>query len=66
VLLTASSGITLAARLKALRVDYIVVDKNPGVGDNWAFRYDCLRFHLPTAVSEMPYLREYKLRLVGK
>ncbi|KAI1413915.1 FAD/NAD(P)-binding domain-containing protein [Hypoxylon sp. FL1857] len=52
-----NAAITLAARLKALGVESIMIEKNPEVGDNWAFRYDCLKFHVPTASCEMPYLR---------
>lgn len=55
------SGITLAARLKALGVENIMIDKNSEVGQNWTQRYDCLRFHLPTASCEMPYLREQEI-----
>ncbi|KAI1134738.1 FAD/NAD(P)-binding domain-containing protein [Hypoxylon sp. FL0543] len=52
-----NAGITLAARLKALGVESVMLEKNAQVGDNWMTRYDCLRFHIPTASCEMPYLR---------
>ncbi|KAI1073739.1 FAD/NAD(P)-binding domain-containing protein [Whalleya microplaca] len=52
-----NSGSTLAARLKALGVESVMIDKNPQVGDNWALRYDCLQLHVPTSSCEMPYLR---------
>ncbi|KAI0110662.1 FAD/NAD(P)-binding domain-containing protein [Hypoxylon sp. NC0597] len=52
-----NAGITLAARLKALGVESVMIEKNPQVGDNWAFRYDCLKLHIPTASCEMPFLR---------
>lgn len=52
-------GISLAARLKALNVVSIVIDKNAEVGDNWATRYACLQFHVPTSSCEMPFLCEY-------
>jgi cation diffusion facilitator CzcD-associated flavoprotein CzcO len=48
----------LAARLKALNVDFIVVEKNANVGDNWALRYDYLKFHTGRGWAEMPYLRK--------
>ncbi|KAL9114866.1 MAG: hypothetical protein Q9227_001109 [Pyrenula ochraceoflavens] len=50
-----SSGIMTAARLKALGVESVVLDRNAQVGDNWANRYDSLRFHVPTSNCEMPY-----------
>jgi hypothetical protein len=52
-------GILLGARLKALGVDYLVIDKNANNGDNWALRYDCLRFHTGKSFGETPYLREF-------
>ncbi len=36
-----------------------MVERNARVGDNWALRYDCMRFHIVTASCEMPYLREH-------
>jgi len=51
-----NSGILLAARLKALGVGYLVIDQNANNGDNWALRYDCLRFHTGKSFNEMPYL----------
>ncbi len=45
--LTVSSGLILAARLKALGIDYVIIDENENYGDNWAKRYDFMRFHVP-------------------
>ncbi|CAN8101232.1 unnamed protein product [Discula destructiva] len=52
-----NSGILLSARLKALGVDSVIVDRNSQPGDNWALRYDCLRFHIGRHNVETPYLR---------
>ncbi|KAI1339768.1 hypothetical protein F5Y15DRAFT_407096 [Xylariaceae sp. FL0016] len=52
-----NAGVTLAARLKALGVGSVMVEKNPRPGDNWALRYENLKFHIPTAACELPYLR---------
>ncbi|KAH8809404.1 hypothetical protein F5884DRAFT_706884 [Xylogone sp. PMI_703] len=52
-----NAAVTLAARLKALGVDSIMVDRNARVGDNWALRYDSMRFHVPTSFCELPYMR---------
>ncbi|KAH9203185.1 hypothetical protein DL95DRAFT_350116 [Leptodontidium sp. 2 PMI_412] len=52
-----NSGLILAARLKTLAIDYILIDKNRNIGDNWALRYDNLRFHVPKSFVETPYIR---------
>ncbi|KAF4341574.1 K+ transport flavoprotein [Fusarium beomiforme] len=46
----------LTARLKALGVDSIMAERNARVGDNWALRYDCMKFHVPTSFCDMPYM----------
>ncbi|GAB7357353.1 hypothetical protein MBLNU459_g8301t1 [Dothideomycetes sp. NU459] len=51
-----NAAVALAARLKAMSVDSIMVDRNAHVGDNWALRYDCMKFHLPTAFCDLPYM----------
>ncbi|KAK5655582.1 hypothetical protein OQA88_5513 [Cercophora sp. LCS_1] len=51
-----NSGAVLAARLKVLGVDSIIIDRNPQPGDNWALRYDSLKFHVSTSLCDMPYL----------
>ncbi|ROV95041.1 hypothetical protein VPNG_09489 [Cytospora leucostoma] len=50
-----TSGLMISARLKALGVESILADRNAQVGDNWARRYDCLEFHIPTSNCELPY-----------
>jgi hypothetical protein len=40
-------GLTLAARLKALDVPSLIVEKNERIGDNWRNRYDALCLHDP-------------------
>ncbi|KAI0176008.1 monooxygenase [Hypoxylon sp. FL1284] len=51
-----NSGIILAARLKALGVDSLVLERNPETGDNWGLRYDCMTFHVPTSSTDTPYI----------
>ncbi|KNG89349.1 monooxygenase [Aspergillus nomiae NRRL 13137] len=51
-----NAAVTLAARLKALGVDSVMAERNPRPGDNWALRYDCMRFHIPTSFCDMPYM----------
>lgn len=51
-----NAAVALAARLKALGVDSIIAERNAHVGDNWARRYDCMKFHIPTSFCELPYM----------
>ena len=50
------SAVALAGRLKTLGVDSIMVERNANVGDSWALRYDCMKFHIPTPACDMPYM----------
>ena len=49
-------GLTIAARLKQLGVDTLVVERNPRVGDNWRTRYRSLVLHDPVWYDHLPYL----------
>ncbi|KAG6875082.1 hypothetical protein C0992_005297 [Termitomyces sp. T32_za158] len=40
-------GLEVAARLKALNVPTLIVEKNQRIGDNWRNRYDALCLHDP-------------------
>ncbi|KAF7553047.1 hypothetical protein G7Z17_g3903 [Cylindrodendrum hubeiense] len=51
-----NAAVALAARLKTLGVESVMAERNPKVGDNWALRYDCMRFHIPTSFCELPYM----------
>ncbi|KAL5044159.1 hypothetical protein BDW71DRAFT_209566 [Aspergillus fruticulosus] len=51
-----NAAICLSARLKALGVESVMADRNARPGDNWALRCDCLRFHIPTAFCDLPYM----------
>ncbi|PWY75074.1 FAD/NAD(P)-binding domain-containing protein [Aspergillus heteromorphus CBS 117.55] len=51
-----NAAISLAARLKALGVESVMAERNARVGDNWALRYDCMRFHIPTAFCDLPFM----------
>ncbi|KAK0744847.1 hypothetical protein B0T21DRAFT_447951 [Apiosordaria backusii] len=51
-----NGAVTLAARLKALGVESVMAERNANPGDNWALRYDSLKFHVPTSICDMPYL----------
>lgn len=51
-----NSAAVLAARLKALGIGSIIIERNAQVGDSWARRYDCMKFHIPTSMAETPYM----------
>lgn len=51
-----SRGLIVAARLKALGVESVIVDRNSQPGENWRLRYDCMRFHIGRHSCETPYL----------
>lgn len=50
------AGITAAARLGAMGVDTLVIDKEKRIGDNWRLRYHNLKLHNQINVNHMPYL----------
>lgn len=50
------NGLMLAARLEALGVPTLVVEKNERVGDNWRKRYGSLALHTPLTSDSFPYL----------
>lgn len=50
------AGLTIAARLGAMGIDALVVDREKRIGDNWRLRYHNLKLHNQIRVNEMPYL----------
>jgi cation diffusion facilitator CzcD-associated flavoprotein CzcO len=50
------AGLSIAARLKQLGVDTLIVDKNSRVGDNWRNRYHALTLHNRIHVNHLPYI----------
>ncbi|PKX90546.1 flavin-containing monooxygenase [Aspergillus novofumigatus IBT 16806] len=53
------SGLNVAGRLKALGVSYLVIDKNPRVGDDWRLRYDSAKLHTIRDYSHLPFERNF-------
>ncbi|PYH86053.1 putative flavo protein [Aspergillus uvarum CBS 121591] len=51
-----NAAAALAARLKTLGVESVMAERNSHVGDNWARRYDCMRFHIPTSFCDLPFM----------
>jgi putative flavoprotein involved in K+ transport len=50
------AGLSIAARLRRLNVDTLVVDKLPRVGDVWRARYHALALHNKVPLNHMVYL----------
>src|SRR6185437_4753628 len=50
------AGLAIAARLKQLQVDTLIVDRWPRIGDNWRRRYHALTLHNQVHVNHLPYM----------
>lgn len=50
------SGLNLGARLQALGLTCLLIDKNERVGDNWRHRYRTLVTHDPVQYTHMAYM----------
>lgn len=50
------SGLCIAARLKQLNVDTLIVDRMERIGDNWRKRYHALTLHNQVQVNHLPYM----------
>ena len=50
------AGLAIAARLKQLRIDALIVDRELRIGDNWRKRYHALTLHNQVQVNHLPYM----------
>lgn len=50
------NGLSVAARLRQVGVDTLVVDKYPRIGDNWRVRYHSLALHNQIQANHLPYM----------
>src|SRR4051812_40445520 len=50
------AGLAIAARLKQLQIDALIVDREPRIGDNWRKRYHALTLHNQEQVNHLPYM----------
>jgi len=50
------AGLGIAARLKALGVDTLIIDREARIGDNWRRRYHALTLHNEVHVNHLPYM----------
>jgi cation diffusion facilitator CzcD-associated flavoprotein CzcO len=50
------AGLVIAARLKQLNLDTLIVDREARIGDNWRKRYHALTLHNQVQVNHLPYM----------
>ncbi|MGH6764609.1 MAG: flavin-containing monooxygenase, partial [Bradyrhizobium sp.] len=50
------AGLCIAARLRQLQVDTLIVDRAARIGDNWRQRYHALTLHNQVQVNHLPYM----------
>ncbi len=50
------AGLSIAARLRHLNVDTLIVDREARIGDNWRTRYHALTLHNQVQVNHLPYM----------
>src|SRR3954451_20710449 len=50
------AGLAIAARLKQLQIDTLIVDRETRIGDNWRKRYHALTLHNQVQVNHLPYM----------
>ncbi|HUN99469.1 MAG TPA: NAD(P)/FAD-dependent oxidoreductase, partial [Bradyrhizobium sp.] len=50
------AGLAIAARLRQLGVDTLIVDREARIGDNWRKRYHALTLHNQVQVNHLPYM----------
>jgi hypothetical protein len=54
------SGLSLAGRLGALRIPYILLEKESEIGYSWTGKYDGVRQHTIREMNNLPFDRTYK------
>ena len=50
------AGLSIAARLRQLQIDTLIVDREQRIGDNWRNRYHALTLHNQVHVNHLPYM----------
>lgn len=53
------NGLSLAGRLGALAIPYLLIERNEAIGENWSQRYDSMHWHTPTEFSNLPFGRTF-------
>ncbi|KAJ7919317.1 hypothetical protein B0H13DRAFT_1989290 [Mycena leptocephala] len=49
-------GLTISAYLKALGINFAMIEKQPAIGDSWAKRYDSTTLHTTRGFSGLPFI----------
>jgi cation diffusion facilitator CzcD-associated flavoprotein CzcO len=50
------AGICMAARLQAMGLKYLLIEKHASIGDNWRLgRYESLKLHTSKGYNQLPY-----------
>ncbi|OAX78966.1 hypothetical protein ACJ72_06720 [Emergomyces africanus] len=52
-------GLSTAGRLQSLGINYLLIDKNDNIGDNWLLRYDSMKLHTLRAYAHLPFERTF-------
>jgi hypothetical protein len=50
------AGLSVAARLKELEIDALIIDRHERIGDNWRKRYHALELHNETWANHLPLM----------
>lgn len=53
------AGLSVGGRLQALDISYVIVDKNPEIGDSWKRRYNSARLHTTREYAHLPFDRTF-------
>ncbi|KAJ5620688.1 hypothetical protein N7510_004672 [Penicillium lagena] len=53
------AGLSVAGRLKALGVSYVILEQNDDIGDNWINRYDSAKLHTIREYGHLPFSRTF-------
>ena len=54
------SGLSIAGRLHALGVPYVLLEKHADIGDVWSQRYESLRWHTSKEYGNLPFGHTYR------
>ncbi|KAH7410904.1 hypothetical protein BKA64DRAFT_367558 [Cadophora sp. MPI-SDFR-AT-0126] len=54
------NGLSVAGRLGALGISYILLEKAPAIGYSWTGKYDAVRQHTIKEMNNLPFDRTYK------
>ena len=53
-------GLSIAGRLGALGLQYVLLEKQPSIGNNWVGRYESVRQHTVREYNNLPFERTWK------